>query len=118
MLFSTKIVMLAAIIGLAGCSYAYKEVYTPITNVSSVNTSGKITVYEIGEDVDRQHKTVGILKLQDSGLTIRCSYYDGLILAKQRARELGVDGIVIKDIERPSLASTCDRLVIEMIEFE
>ena len=111
-----KIAMLAATLGVVSC--AYREVYTPISNVSSVNASGKIVVYEKGETVDREYKILGTLQLKDSGFTLRCGYYDALPLAKERARELGGDAIVIKKVNRANFWSTCDRFTIEIIEFE
>ena len=113
-----RILTLSVFIGMVGCSYSYKEVYTPINNISSVNTSGRIVVYEKGEMVDREHKIIGALELKDSGATLRCGYYDALMLSKERARELGADAIVIRNIKRPDFVSTCDRLEIDIVEFE
>lgn len=115
---TTKILALFVIIGLTGCSFTYKEIYTPVSNITSRNASGKIVVYEKGEAVDREHKIIGTLALKESGTTLRCGYHDALILIKERAREIGADAIAITDIKRPSFGSTCDRLTVDIIEFE
>ena len=90
----------------------------PVNDLNSRNSSGKIVVYEKGEEVNRKYTIITTLLLKDSGLTLRCGYYDALVLAKERAREIGADAVVVKSIKRPSFNSTCDQLSVEIIEFE
>ena len=113
--FMKTLTTLVPTIILISCSHTVT--FKQISTVSSRNSSGKIDVYEKGEKVEHEYKTIGSLWLGESGFSESCGYEDALFLSREKARELGADAVKVYKINKPDFTSTCYRVGVYIIEY-
>lgn len=103
---------------LTGCS-AYHDIdYNHFSDVETRNADGNIDVYEQGVTIKTPHQIIGYVWLGNSGGSWTCGYHDALYLARVKARELGADALIVKEVERPDGWDYCYRVGVDIVEYE
>ncbi len=93
--------------------------YTAIETSRAPKTSDyNIRVLNSDYNLPSNAKIIGTIYIGDTGLSVGCGYDDVIILAKEKARNVGGDAIQVTEINYPDLRSTCYRIRANIIAFE
>jgi hypothetical protein len=60
-------------------------------------------------------KVLGTMRVADAGLSTNCSEHDVLAILRTEACKLGAQAIVLRDIKRPGLTSSCYRVTADFV---
>ncbi len=83
-------------------------------NLSPIPEDSEIFIIEEGGKAPINSELVGHLKVGDSGFSNDCGYEKVIQEAKITARKSGANFILITEIKKPNLASTCYRIKANM----
>ncbi|MBU2568337.1 MAG: hypothetical protein KJ967_06160 [Elusimicrobia bacterium] len=102
------------VIILQGCAPALRmdllKSYPPI------NYDIPIRVYSIYQPVPQDNEELGIVKIDDTGFSVNCTYKQVVEIAKEKARAVGGNAIHIIQIKEPDgWSSTCYRITARIL---
>jgi hypothetical protein len=90
---------------------------TSIQNYIQLNPQDTVIVYREGETLPSDIKIIGKTKIGDSGFTTNCGLDVMIEKAKNEARKIGANAIVITQHIRPSVwGSTCHLITADLVK--
>jgi S1-C subfamily serine protease len=106
-----------------GCAPAVS--YTPVqgpgraqlTPREPLDPNAKVDIFQNPSDVPAGARTVGELRISDTGLSFGCGYDAVLALILDKARAEGVDGVYLVSIVPPNLRSTCYQMTARLLVY-
>ncbi len=96
-------------------SCAPKVVTTVSKSYPTLSFNDNVAVYSLQENKPAQSEVIGVVKVSDSGFTIKCNYETVIEKAKLEARKMGGNALKIINHKKPDLISTCHRIEAEVL---
>jgi hypothetical protein len=78
----------------------------------------KVQVFQKADTVQVKYSIIGLISVEDSGITISCSYETVFNKAIEKARAIGADAIQIVQVDTPNLISSCYQIKVLAIAFD
>jgi hypothetical protein len=78
----------------------------------------QVKVYQKTDTVKVKHTTIGLISVEDSGLTVDCSHEVMFNKAVEKARAIGADAIQIIQVDTPGFFSSCYQIKVLAIAYE
>jgi S1-C subfamily serine protease len=93
----------------------YRELREPLR---PKNQEYEIKVYKDSDHVPANSFLLGVLRIDDSGVSVGCGFDDVMELAKEKAKKVGADAVYITKILLPDKTSTCYRIEAVLLGFK
>ncbi len=105
--------LLISILLLSSCGPA---VTTHITSVNStLDFREEVLVLGINDSIPDAVKTIGDIKIGDSGLSVNCNYEKVITRAKEEVRKAGGNVLKITQHKMPDMLSSCHRIKAQIL---
>lgn len=75
-----------------------------------------IYVFGLNDAMPTGAESLGTVKIGDSGLSVGCSFENVVDLAREKARNVGGNGIKLLSVREPDFGSTCYRISAEILK--
>ena len=80
------------------------------------STFSPVAVYRIYEDPPDTARTLGVVSVQDTGLSVNCGFSQVVDIARDEARKMGGNAVHLKSENPPDFISTCYRIEAFVLE--
>lgn len=101
-------------IAITSCSPSVKT--SVIASQKAQAHGADIVVYGVNTNPPTSAKTLGSVKISDTGFTLRCTYDIVLALAKVEARKIGGNALKLVEHKTPTaLGSSCHRITAQIL---
>ena len=101
---------------LSACATTVKTQST--ANLGPLAADSRVEVFALKDHLIGDIRTIGEVKIGDSGLTVDCGYETVIEQAKAEARKVGGNGIKLTKVDSPDFMSTCYRITADILRIE
>lgn len=104
------------LLGASFCVFAKHKVKTQIKKSYEVlDYRQEVVFFSLTENLPDSSETLGLVKLGDTGFSIKCGLDEAIRVAKLEARKVGGNAIKILEHKPPTvMGSTCDRIIAQI----